>query len=123
MTLRFDDSMRAMSPQVFVDQLLVAGLQTRHLVVGDDFRYGCKAEGTIDTLRVSGKARGFGVEQISPHVVDGIRVSSTAIRERLERGECTEAATLLGRRYRMLGRVVYGKALGRTLGFRRPICA
>ena len=116
-TLRFDNRMRAMSPQGFVDELLVAGLQTRHLVVGNDFRYGCKAEGTIETLRVSGETRGFGVEQMSPFVVDGIRVSSTAVRERLERGECTQAARLLGRRYRMMGRVVYGKALGRTLGF------
>jgi len=116
-TLRFDDDMRAMSPQGFVDELLIAGLRTRHLVVGDDFRYGCKAQGTIDSLRVSGEARGFGVEQIAPFVVDGIRVSSTAVRERLERGDCSEAARLLGRRYRMMGRVVYGNALGRTLGF------
>ena len=116
-TLRFDDRMRAMSPESFVDELLVAGLRTRHLVVGDDFRYGCRAQGTIETLRISGEARGFGVEQITPFVLDGIRVSSTAVRERLERGECLEAARLLGRRYRMMGRVVHGKALGRTLGF------
>jgi riboflavin kinase/FMN adenylyltransferase len=116
-TLRFDDAMRAMSPQGFVDELLVAGLGTRHLVVGNDFRYGCKAQGTIESLRTSGEARGFGVEQIAPFVVDGIRVSSTAVREQLDLGDCAGAARLLGRRYRMMGRVVYGKALGRTLGF------
>jgi riboflavin kinase/FMN adenylyltransferase len=92
-------------------------LGVRHLVVGDDFRYGCKAQGTIDSLRAAGRAHGFGVEQIAPFVVDGVRVSSTAVRDRLELGDYAGAARLLGRRYRMSGRVVYGKALGRTLGF------
>jgi riboflavin kinase/FMN adenylyltransferase len=116
-TLRFDDAMRAMSPQCFVEQLIVRGLGVRHLVVGDDFRYGAKAEGTIDSLQAAGRAHGFSVEQIAPFVVDGVRVSSTAVRDRLEIGDYTAAARLLGRRYRMMGRVVYGNALGRTLGF------
>jgi riboflavin kinase/FMN adenylyltransferase len=92
-------------------------LGVRHLVVGDDFRYGAKAEGTIDSLQAAGRAHGFSVEQIAPFVVDGVRVSSTAVRDRLEIGDYTAAARLLGRRYRMMGRVVYGNALGRTLGF------
>jgi riboflavin kinase/FMN adenylyltransferase len=116
-TLRFDDHMRAMSPQSFVEELIVRALNARYVVVGDDFRYGAKARGTIDTLRAAGAAHGFGVEQIAPFIVDGVRVSSTAVRERLERGDCSGAARLLGRPYRMLGRVVYGAALGRTLGF------
>jgi riboflavin kinase / FMN adenylyltransferase len=116
-TLPFDDEMRAMSPQRFVDELIVEGLGARHMVVGDDFRYGAKAEGTIHSLRAAGEALGFGVEQIAAFVVDGVRVSSTAVRERLEKGDFAGAARLLGRRYRMMGRVVYGEALGRTLGF------
>ena len=116
-TLRFDDAMRAMSPHCFVDQLIVEGLGVRHMVVGDDFRYGTKAEGTIDSLRAAGQTHGFSVEQIAPFVFDGVRVSSTAVRERLESGDCAGAARLLGRRYRMMGRVAYGAALGRTLGF------
>jgi riboflavin kinase / FMN adenylyltransferase len=116
-TLRFDDEIRAMSPQCFVEQLLVDGLGARHVVVGNDFRYGAKAAGTIETLRAAGKARGFGVERLEPFLVDGVRVSSTAVRERLERGDCDAAARLLGRRYRMVGRVGHGQALGRTLGF------
>ena len=60
---------------------------------------------------------GFGVEQMPPFVVDGVRVSSTAVRERLEQGDFAGAARLLGRPYRMLGRVVQGRRLGRTLGF------
>jgi len=116
-TLRFDDEMRAMSPQGFVDQLIVEGLGVRHMVVGDDFRYGTNAEGTIDSLRAAGKAHGFSVEQIAPFCFDGVRVSSTAVRERLEIGDYAGGARLLGRRYRMMGRVARGKALGRTLGF------
>jgi riboflavin kinase / FMN adenylyltransferase len=116
-TLRFDEYVRAMTPQDFVDELLIEGLGTRHMVVGDDFRYGCNAEGTIDSLRAAGATRGFGVEQIAPFVFDGVRVSSTAVRDRLRLSDYAGAARLLGRPYRMLGRVVHGKELGRTLGF------
>src|SRR6202011_2010501 len=116
-TLRFDDEMRAMSPQRFVDELIVGALGARHVVVGDDFRYGSQAQGTIHSLRAAGESHGFGVEQVAAFVFDGVRVSSTAVRERLEQGDCAGAARLLGRRYRMMGRVVYGEALGRTLGF------
>ena len=116
-TLRFDECMRAMSPESFVDELIVARLGTRHMVVGDDFRYGSHACGTIETLRAAGHAHGFGVEQMPPFVFDGVRVSSTAVRERLEVADFAAAARLLGRPYRMWGRVVHGRRLGHTLGF------
>jgi riboflavin kinase/FMN adenylyltransferase len=116
-TLCFDECMRAMTPQCFVDELIVDALGARHMVVGDDFRYGCNAGGTIETLRAAGSTRGFGVEQIAPFVFDGVRVSSTAVRERLSRSDFGGARRLLGRPYRMLGRVVHGRELGRTLGF------
>ncbi len=116
-TLRFDEYVRAMTPECFVDELIVAALGTRHIVVGNDFRYGCNAGGTIDSLRAAGEARGFGVEQMAPFVFDGVRVSSTAVRERLSRSDFAGAKRLLGRPYRMLGRVVHGRELGRTLGF------
>jgi riboflavin kinase/FMN adenylyltransferase len=116
-TLRFDERMRAMTPQCFVDELIVAKLGARHMVVGDDFRYGCQAGGTIASLRAAGQAHGFGVEQMAPFVFDGVRVSSTAVRERLDHADFVGAARLLGRPYRMMGRVVHGRQLGRTLGF------
>ena len=115
-TLHFDDRMRAMTPEAFVDELIVGTLGARHLVVGDDFRYGSKAGGTIDSLRAAGEVHGFGVQQIEPFVVDGVRVSSTAVRERLERADYAGAARLLGRPYRMIGKVIHGKKLGRQLG-------
>jgi len=97
--------------------LIVERLGTRHMVVGDDFRYGSNAGGTIESLRAAGGAHGFGVEQMAQFVVDGVRVSSTAVRERLELADFGGAARLLGRSYRMWGRVVHGRRLGRTLGF------
>ena len=116
-TLRFNDCMRAMSPQAFVDELIVEALGARHVVVGHDFRYGRKALGTIESLREAGRARGFGVEEIAPYVIDGVRVSSTAVRDRLERGDFPGAARLLGHPYRMVGHVAHGRRLGHTLGF------
>src|SRR3984885_164631 len=116
-TLRFDECMRAMTPQSFVDELIVEKLGARYMVVGDDFRYGSNAGGTIETLRSAGQAHGFGVEQIAPFVFDSVRVSSTAVRERLEIADYPGAARLLGRPYRMMGRVVHGRRLGRALGF------
>jgi riboflavin kinase / FMN adenylyltransferase len=116
-TLRFDECMRAMTPQCFVDELIVERLGTRHMVVGDDFRYGSNAGGTIESLRAAGQTHGFGVEQMAPFVFDGVRVSSTVVRERLEIADYAGAARLLGRPYRMTGRVVHGRRLGRTLGF------
>jgi riboflavin kinase/FMN adenylyltransferase len=116
-TLRFDEYMREMTPECFVDELIVAALGTRHIVVGNDFRYGCNAGGTIDSLRAAGESRGFGVEQIAPFVFDGVRVSSTVVRERLAESDFAGANRLLGRPYRMLGRVVHGRELGRELGF------
>jgi riboflavin kinase / FMN adenylyltransferase len=116
-TLRFDECMRAMTPQAFIEELIVARLGTRHMVVGHDFRYGSNAGGTIESLLAAGQALGFGVEQVAPFIFDGVRVSSTAVRERLEHADYSGAARLLGRPYRMLGRVVEGRRLGRTLGF------
>jgi riboflavin kinase/FMN adenylyltransferase len=79
-TLRFDEDMRAMTPRRFVDELDRRRLGARHVVVGDDFRYGCNAGGTIESLRAAGKQHGFGVEQMAPFVFDGVRVSSTVVR-------------------------------------------
>ncbi len=116
-TLRFDERMRAMTPRSFVDELIVGALGARHVVVGDDFRYGCHAAGDIETLSSAGRSLGFGVEQMAPFVFDSVRVSSTAIRERLWLGNLEGAAQLLGRPYSMYGRVAPGRQLGRTLGF------
>ena len=68
----------------------------RHMVVGDDFRYGSKACGSIESLRAAGRARGFGVEEIAPFLFGGVRVTSTAVRERLEHADYAGAARFWG---------------------------
>ncbi len=116
-TLRFDEHMRSMTPEAFVRELLVEGLQVRHLVVGPDFRYGRQAAGTVQTLRAAGERFGFQVEQIDGVDFQGLRISSTRVRSELARADYAQAAKMLGWRYRMTGRVAHGSKLGRELGF------
>lgn len=115
--LRFDDRMRGMGAPEFVDRLLVNGLGVRHLVVGHDFHFARRREGTVETLRSAGERHGFSVEEVDQFLVEGERVSSSLVREALNRGDLARATRLLGRPYRMAGRVRLGKKLGRTLGF------
>jgi riboflavin kinase / FMN adenylyltransferase len=117
LTLRFDERVRHTSPRGFEKELMIDGLRARHVVVGDDFRYGADAGGTIDRLRSVGREHGFAVEQVAPFLVDGVRVSSTLVRERLAAADFDGAAHLLGNRYRMVGKVKQGAHLGRELGF------
>ena len=115
--LRFDRRMQNISAQEFVDRLLVNGLGTRHLVVGHDFHFARKREGNIETLREQGARHGFSVEEVGRFVVDGERVSSSLVREALGRGDLQRAQSLLGRPYRIAGRVRRGQQLGRKLGY------
>ncbi len=115
--LRFDDRMRNMSAEEFVDRLLVGGLGARHVVIGHDFHFARRREGTADTLRRAGARHGFAVEEVDQFLVDGERVSSSLVREALGRGDMSRAASLLGRPYRIAGRVRRGRELGRSLGF------
>jgi riboflavin kinase/FMN adenylyltransferase len=115
--LRFDDRMRGMGAGEFVDRLLVTGLGVRHVVVGHDFHFARRREGTIETLRAAGAVHGFSVAEVGQFLVDGERVSSSLVRDALNRGDLERATRLLGRPYRMAGRVRLGKRLGRQLGY------
>jgi riboflavin kinase/FMN adenylyltransferase len=115
--LRFDGRMRGMAAAEFVDRLLVAGLGAHHVVVGHDFHFARRREGTAETLRAAGQVHGFTVEEVGQFLVDGDRVSSSLVREALNRGDLGRATRLLGRPYRMAGRVRLGRKLGRQLGF------
>jgi riboflavin kinase/FMN adenylyltransferase len=114
---RFDAQMRDISSDDFIRRILIHGLRARHVVVGDDFRFASKREGSIEQLQSASRALEFAVEQIPSVVVDGVRVSSTAIRDALWTGELHQAGALLGRPYRMSGSVIMGEKVGRTLGF------
>jgi riboflavin kinase/FMN adenylyltransferase len=115
--LRFDRRMQGMGACEFVDRLLVEGLGVRHMVVGHDFHFARRREGTIETLQAAGAAHGFTVEEVGQFLLAGERVSSSLVREALNRGELDRATHLLGRPYRMTGRVRLGRKLGRQLGY------
>jgi riboflavin kinase / FMN adenylyltransferase len=114
--LRFDEAMRAMRAAEF-ERLLIEGLGVRHMVVGHDFHYARRREGNIDSLRAAGARGGFSVEEVGEFLVDGERVSSSLVRAALGRNDLGRAERLLGRPYRMTGRVLRGARLGRTLGY------
>ncbi len=114
---RFSLSMREIAATDFVRRILVHGLNARAVVVGDDFRFAHRRSGDTALLQRLGSALDFEVLQVPSVVVDGTRVSSTAIREACAAGDLMAAARLLGRPYRMSGRVVRGASVGRRLGF------
>lgn len=114
---RFDGAMAALSPAAFIRDYLLNGLGTRYLVIGDDFRFGHNRAGDFGTLQAAGIEHGFEVTDTPTCILDGMRVSSTAVRAALAAGDLGLATRLLGRHYGMSGRVVEGRRLGRTLGF------
>jgi riboflavin kinase/FMN adenylyltransferase len=112
---RFDRRLASLEPEAFVEQVLEVGLDARWVLVGEDFRFGRKRRGDLALLRAT--ARTFSVEAMSTVTVDGERVSSTAVREALARGDVSRAAALLGRPYTLSGHVAHGDKRGRNLGF------
>lgn len=109
---RFDNGFRSLNAQAFAD-LLKNRLNARELVIGDDFRFGCDRVGDVTFL----KNYGFPVAVLPTILVDGERVSSTRIRECLAQGDFVQASRLLGRPYRITGRIQYGDQIGRTIDF------
>lgn len=116
MIARFNRSLAEMSAPDFVTRLLIGELNTRWLLVGEDFRFGRQRTGDIELLRSLGRAHGMHVEGLGD-ITDakGARISSSAVRAALAAGDLTHAAHLLGRPYAMRGHVIHGKKLGRTL--------
>ena len=114
---RFAAPMRDIPVADFIRRVIVQGLNARYLVVGDDFHFARRREGTIEHLNAVAGVLDYDVEQVPSVVVNGVRVSSTAIRDALADGDMTTAAKLLGRPYRMSGKIVKGDRVGRTLGY------
>ncbi|MDX9706363.1 MAG: bifunctional riboflavin kinase/FAD synthetase [Azospira sp.] len=114
---RFNKAFASLTADQFVEDVLVRALRVRHLIVGDDFRFGARRAGDFALLQQAGESFGFRVEA-TPSVVDGgIRISSSAVRNALWAGELERAAELLGRPYVIDGRVVHGDKVGRQLGY------
>lgn len=129
---RFNYAFAQIAAQDFIERVLVRGLGVRWLQVGDDFRFGSRRAGDFVMLKQEAPRLGFEVQALPSVMVEGLRVSSTAVRDALAAGDCARAARLLGRTYGIGGRVVRGDQLGRKLGYptanvqmkhnRAPLC-
>ena len=117
LVLRFNKDFSQQSPDEFIQRLLVKGLGVKYLVIGDDFRFGKDRAGDFVMLQAAGAKHGFEVVNMHTFMLDDERVSSTRVREALGEGDLNGAEKLLGRIYRMSGRVAHGDKKGRTIGF------
>ena len=113
---RFNDAFRALTARAFIEKLLVQGLGCRHLVIGDDFRFGCDRSGDFALLQAAGEEFGFTVASTTSVMLGGQRVSSTRIREAVVAGSFGQARELLGAPFSISGHVMHGDKIGRTLG-------
>ena len=113
--LKFGD-IRGMSAAEFIDELVVAK-NVSHLVIGDDFRFGCDRVGDFELLATNAAHLNFSIEKSLTYRYEGQRISSSRIREALETHDFALAQALLDRPFALTGRVVFGRQLGRHLGF------
>lgn len=114
---RFDYAFAQISAAQFVERIVAHALGARFVLVGDDFRFGARRQGDFTMLQSLAGPLGFDACRMHSVEVDGVRVSSTLVRECLAAGDVQRAARYLGRDYSMSGRVVQGDRLGRRLGF------
>lgn len=113
----FNQAFSKLSPSEFVQNILIEKLNTKWILIGDDFCYGAKRAGNFDSLVAAGKQFGFEVSRIPSVLETDERISSSLLRQALEQGDMKRAEQLLGRPFSISGHVLYGKQLGRTLGF------
>jgi len=115
--LPFTLDLARLSPEEFVEQILVGGLHVHAVLVGENFHFGHRQAGNVALLRELGERHGFAVEVIPPVALDGEIVSSTAIRREIASGSVTHAARLLGRPFVLTGEIVPGTGTGRRFTF------
>ncbi len=113
----FTAEFAAMSPEQFVEDILLAKLHIKALVVGYDYAFGKGRRGDTEFLKACGAENGFSVEVLQPVGEDGLPYSSTRVRRLVAAGDVAGVVRLLGRQYNLEGRVVPGEQRGRTLGF------
>ncbi|MBQ0715507.1 MAG: bifunctional riboflavin kinase/FAD synthetase [Paraperlucidibaca sp.] len=114
--VRFDERFRAYTASGFIDDLLVAKLQTKYILAGDDFRFGCDRSGDYSQLQRAGVEHDFAVDELATFESDGDRVSSTRLRAAVAAADFALARALSGRDFFVAGHVVHGDKIGRTLG-------
>ena len=115
--IKFDEKFASMSPDDFVDNVLITQLQATDVVVGENFTYGHKAQGNVDSLRIRGGSKNFDVHVLSLSQDEKQNISSTRIRTLVAQGHVESARTLLTRPHRLDGVVVHGEARGREIGY------
>ncbi len=113
----FNEKFSRMSPEEFVKRILVDGLRARLAVVGSDYRFGFEGSGDVALLEYLGQKYKFDIIVVPPVLLDGVVVSSTAVREMLARGVVDKASRMLGRPYSIQGMVVRGRRVGVKMGF------
>lgn len=114
---RFNARFAALPAQRFIEDILVRSLCTRWLLVGRDFRFGEQRAGDFSMLEAAAARQGFELESMPDVLLEGVRVSSSAVRAALRAGDLSAAERLLGHPYTISGRVAHGAKLGRTLGY------
>jgi riboflavin kinase/FMN adenylyltransferase len=114
---RFTYAFAQTAAEEFIERIIVRGLGARWVLVGDDFRFGARRAGSLVMLKQAAQRYGFEIAALPSVMLDGERVSSTALRQALATGDLGRAERLLGRAYAISGRVVAGDGLGRKLGY------
>ena len=117
LVINFDKKFAATSPEKFVEELLAHSRPLREVCVGHEWSFGKDRRGNLDLLKRLGAQFDFNVVGIPPVLVSGEVVSSTAIRQAVEKGDFPKAAEMLGREYTILGMVSRGDNLGKKIGF------
>ena len=115
--VKFDQTLREMSPSAFVDELGRVFPDLKEVAIGENWSFGRNREGNAERLAALADAHGFRVNAIAPVMLDETPVSSTRIREAILQRRFDDAAKLLGRSYAVTGKVVHGDERGRTIGF------
>ncbi|MDJ0633529.1 MAG: bifunctional riboflavin kinase/FAD synthetase [Xenococcaceae cyanobacterium MO_188.B29] len=122
--LPFNQELASLSPQKFVEKILVKQLQAKYVSVGEDFCFGFQRKGTAKDLKAIASSFGIKVHINSLHKcqnqdnqAENVRISSSLIRQALQAGDIEQANSMLGRAYSLMGTVVKGQQLGRTIGF------
>ncbi len=113
----FDETFMKTEPELFVKNFLIDGMNVKSLAVGFDYRFGKGAEGDVDLLKQLSARYGYELMVISPVALNGHKISSSEIRDRIKHGDMVTARAMLGRPYSVVGPVIKGKQVGRKLGF------
>jgi riboflavin kinase / FMN adenylyltransferase len=117
LVITFDKQFAATEPEDFVQQLVTHSKPLREICVGHEWSFGKKRRGNLDLLKKLGVNMNFDVVGILPVKINGAVVSSTAIRQAIEKGDLAKAAEMLGHEYTILGTVTRGDNLGKKIGF------